>query len=86
MEEKNLSEEKLVRCRNCANYPNSCGYYTSKNLRHTCPDKGEGQHGFKPSDEMNLKDTIDNFYMYILGADKNAGLLRRVLYYLKEEK
>jgi len=82
-----IEKEKLVRCCDCANYPNMCGYYPdSKTKLHTCPDKGYSQHGFKPAEDMNLKDTIYNLEMHIKGSNRSAWLLNRALYYLKELK
>jgi len=79
-----IEKEKLVRCKDCVNYPTMCGYYENKNKLHPCPDKGEGQHGFRPATEMNLKDTIYSFKMHMRGHDKNTALFDVVLSYLQQ--
>lgn len=83
---KAIKKEKLVRCRDCANYPTMCGYYQNKNMEHFCPDRGEGQHGFRPATEMNLKDTIYSFKMHRRGHDKNTALFDMVLFYLQRSE
>ena len=87
MEVKEIdTKEKLVMCKDCANYPTMCGYYRKgeKNKKHTCPDMGEGQHGFRPATEMSLKDTIYSLKMHMNGLDKNTALFDMVLYYLRQ--
>ena len=88
MEVKEMdTKEKLVRCCDCANYPNMCGYYPKSKIKlHTCIDKGFRQHGFKPAEDMSLKDTIYNLEMHIKGSDRNAWLLMRALCYLQQSE
>jgi len=77
--------EKSIRCVDCKNYPNMCGYYDQDRYRkHTCPYVDERQQGFKPAEEMSLKDTIHQYKCWLHGTAKNTELLDMVHYYLKE--
>ena len=84
---KTIENDKLIRCVDCKNYPNMCGYYsTNKNdfrKKHTCPYVSEHQQGFKPAEEMSLKDTIHQYKCWLHGTAKNTELLDMALYYMK---
>jgi hypothetical protein len=85
MKDKKLIEkDKLVMCKDCANYPTMCGYYQNRYVLHPCPDKGEGQHGFRPATEMSLSDTVHHLKKHLKGHDKNEELFHMTLYYLQQ--
>lgn len=68
----------LIKCVDCHDWPNSCGYWKSKHEKHICK-------GFKSAREMTLEETLYNLRnVATRGADYNSQVINKAIEYLNE--
>ena len=74
----NDRKEVLIKCVDCHDWPNSCGYWKSKHKKHTCK-------GFKSARGMTLKETLYNLRNTdVRGAAYNSQVIPKAIEYLNE--
>ena len=74
----NKQIEALIKCVDCHDWPNSCGYWVSKHKKHTC-------NGFKSAGEMTLETTLYNLRNTdVRGAAYNSQVINKAIEYLNE--